>query len=183
LERVLWAVQSVARQPRRAGRSTGHFVLNDNGLHPVAPGRIRGLFGGVDFFWPRPSVGRPTSRPPPSTRSMPAHRRRRTMRAPASCSADAWAAAVAGAAHSARFPTPRPDAAAGAPVSSVPPWHTLARHLAPPPSARPRVSGTRKLTCAPSTIGWLASAHALAVRSGCASRKAAQQGGARASQT
>src|SRR5437016_783493 len=68
-----------------------------------------------------------------------------------------------------QVPHPRPDAAAGAPVSSVPPWHTLARHLAPPPSARPRVSGTRKLTCAPSAIGWLASAHALAVRSGCAS--------------
>ena len=115
-----------------------HFFLNYNGLYQIAPGRFEALSGGCQLFPNRPPFRRGAGlQPPHPARSMPWHRRRRTTRAPASCSADAWAAAVAGAAHSDRSPPPRPDAAAGAPVSSVPPWHTLARPLAQP-SARLR---------------------------------------------
>ena len=117
------------------------------GYTRFAPGRFEALSGGATFSDPAsfPTGDRPPA--PHPARSMPWHWRRRTMRAPGSCSADAWASAVAGTAHSDRSPPPRPDAAAGAPVSSVPPWHTLARPLAQPsaPAARPS-QAHRKLT-------------------------------------
>ena len=73
------------------------FLLNYNGLYQIAPGRFEALSGGSTFS----EAG---LQPPHPARSMPWHRRRRTTHAPASCSADAWAAAVAGAAHSDRSP-------------------------------------------------------------------------------
>src|SRR2546427_2838013 len=94
--RVVWkefwgAVQAVARHPRRAGRLPGHFFLNDNRLYPVAPGRFEALSGGCQLFPTPPPLRRETGlQPPHPARSMPWHRRRRTTRAPASCSADAW---------------------------------------------------------------------------------------------
>src|SRR5438093_13482464 len=78
---VVWeefwgAVQVVARHPRRAGTSPGHFVLNDNGLHPVAPGRLEALSGGSTFSDPA-SFRRETGlQPPHPAPSMPWHRRR-----------------------------------------------------------------------------------------------------------
>src|SRR5439155_21021212 len=67
--RVVWkefwgAVQAVARHPRPAGTSPGHFFLNDNGLYPGAPGRFEALSGGCQLFpTPPPSDGRPASSP------------------------------------------------------------------------------------------------------------------------
>ena len=120
----------------------------------------RPFWGGSTFSDP-PSFRRETGlQPPHPARSLPWHRRRRTTHAPASRSADPWAGAVADAAHSARFPAPSARCRRGCARQQ---GAALAHSRAPPGTAkrvaalpRPRVSGTRKLACAPSTIGWIA---------------------------